>query len=290
MTSSISQDGSSITITNCTVTFNSSFDPSTGVAVITVTPTGTSASQLVSTMPALLDGQPGPSPQLRNVNLTQIAYGTSLPSPAGSFSTVSPGGSGVPAVYDLNLSLNSGAPGTAGANATLGAASDLSGTPTVGYALTCDQTSPSTAFDYAAMPFGFVSVPTTINSTSGNSTTRTLCTVGVAAQPYPWYPWVSGSCVIGGTANTRVDLWASLASPSGQKVAYGDGYTGDTGAAGPSRLTVNLPTTLSLAKVAANATATIYFVAAQQNTGVGDNWTTSSATTRFTVGGLVVPS
>jgi hypothetical protein len=290
VTSNISQNGQSITITNCTVTFNGSFNPATGVAAITVTPTGTSASQLVSTMPALLQGQPGQPATFRNVNLTQIAYGTSLPSPAATVSTVSPGNAGTPAVYDLNLNLNSGAPGSNGTNATLADASDLSGTPTIGYALTCDQTSPDEAFIYAAMPFGAVSVPVTINSTSGNSAQRTLCSASFPALPYPWYPWASGSCIIGGTANTRVDLWAALTSPTGQIVAYADGYTGDTGVLGARSLVVNLPTTLSLAKVPANTAATVYFVAQQQNVGVTDNWTTSSATTRFSVGAMLVSS
>jgi hypothetical protein len=288
--SNLTQSGTSLTITNCTVTFNGGFDPSTGTAAITVTPTGNNASQLVATLPGLVNGQPGQPAQFRNVNLTQIAYGTSLPSPAATVSTVSPGGAGVPALYDLNLNLNSGAPGVNGTSGTLGGASDLSGTPNVGYSLTCNQTSPSTTFNYAAMPFCVVGVPATTNSTSGNGVTRTLCTVGFAALPYPWYPWVSGSCVVSGTANTRVDLYASLASATGQIVAYNDGFTGDTGVAGSRNLTVNLPTTLSLAKIAANTTATVYFVAQQQNLGVTDNWTTAAATTRFTVAALPVSS
>jgi len=135
-----------------------------------------------------------------------------------------------------------------------------------------------------------VGVPATVNSTSGNSATRTLCSVGFAALPYPWYPWVSGSCIISGTANTRVDLWASLTTPTGQIVAYADGYTGDTGVAGPRALAANLPTSLSLAKIPANTTATIYFVAQQQNVGITDNWSTAAATTRFTVAALPVSS
>jgi hypothetical protein len=288
--SNLTQSGNSLTITNCTVTFNGGFDPSTGAAAITVTPTGNNASQLVSTLPGLVNGQPGQPAQFRNVNLTQIAYGTSLPSPAATVSTVSPGGAGVPALYDLNLNLNSGAPGTNGTSGTLGGASDLSGTATIQYAPLVSQTSPSVAFTYGALPFCVVSVPATINSTSGNSTTRTLCTASFAALPYPWYPWVSGSCIITGTANTRVDLWASLTTSAGQIVAYADGYTGDTGVAGPRVLAANLPTSLSLAKVPVNTTATIYFVAQQQNVGVTDNWSTAAATTRFTVAALPVSS
>ena len=288
--SNLTQNGQSLTITNCTVTFNGGFDPSTGAAAITVTPTGNNASQLVASLPGLVNGQPGQPAQFRNVNLTQIAYGTSLPNPAATVSTVSPGGAGVAAIYDLNLNLNSGAPGANGSSGTLQGASDLSGTANVGYALTCNQTSPSTTFNYAAMPFCVVGVPATTNSTSGNGATRTLCTVGFAALPYPWYPWVSGSCIISGTANTRVDLWASLTSATGQTVAYADGYTGDTGVAGPRVLAANLPTSLSLAKVAAGATATVYFVAQQQNVGITDNWTTAAATTRFTVAALPVSS
>jgi hypothetical protein len=73
-------------------------------------------------------------------------------------------------------------------------------------------------------------------------------------------------------------------------VAYADGYTGDTGVAGPRVLAANLPTSLSLAKIAAGATATIYFVAQQQNIGITDSWTTAAATTRFTVAALPVSS
>ena len=288
--SNLTVDGTSLTITNCTVTFNGGFDPTSGAAAITVTPTGNNASQLVATLPGLVNGQPGQPAQFRNVNLTQIAYGTSLPTPAATVSTVSPGGAGVPALYDLNLNLNSGAPGVNGTSGTLGGASDLSGTPNVGYAVTCNQTSPSTTFDYAAMPFGVVGVPPTTNSTSGNGITRTLCTVGFAAQPYPWYPVAFGSSIVTGTVNTRVDLYASLTTNTGQIIAYADGYTGDVGLTGPRALVAQLPTTLSLAKIAAGATATIYFVAQQQNVGVTDNWTTSAATTRFTVVAVPVSS
>jgi hypothetical protein len=140
------------------------------------------------------------------------------------------------------------------------------------------------------MPFCVIGVPTVVNSTSGNSATRTLCTVGFAALPYPWYPIVSGSCIISGTANTRVDLFAAMNSTTGQQVAYADGYTGDTGSAGARVLAWNLPTSLSLAKVPANTTATIYFVAQQQNVGVGDSWSTAALTTRFTAGALLVSS
>lgn len=289
----VSPDGTSITITNCTITFNSALDPSTGVATITITPSGG-----LGTLPAVLAGAPGQPATFRNVNLTQIPNGTSLPNPAASVTTVSPGGVGIPAVYDLNLNLNSGAPGANGTNATLHTAGDLATTatfgtitPTVQYALAVNDTTSGGHFTYQPFPFGVIEVPATYNSTSGNSAgPRTLAQVQFPAMPYPWYPIVSGSCVISGTANTRVDLSAVLTTTSGQIVGYNDGFTGDTGATGSRVLAWNLPTNTSLAKVPANTTQNIFFVANQMNGGITDNWTTAAATTRFTAGAIMVPS
>jgi len=286
--SNVTLDGNSLTISNCTITFNNAFDPTTGVASITVTPAPGGMSTLISTLPALAAGQPGPSPQFRNVNLTQVAYGTSLPTPAATATMVSPGGSGVPAIYDLNLWLNSGAPGSSG-SFLIHAATDFIGTLTSRLALVVDPAG-SGNITTTSMPFGLVSVPATISSTSGNGAQRTLATATFAPQPWPFYVWAGGSCIIGGTANTRVDLWASMGSAGGVQIAYADGVTGITSADPPAVLVPDLPTSLTTAKVAANTAATAYFIAQQQNGGITDNWSTTAATTRFSVMAVPVPS
>jgi hypothetical protein len=277
----ISVDGNSIVITNCTVTVDNAFDPTTGVATITITPTGG-----LGTLPALVDGQSGPSPQLRNLNLTQVPYGTALPNPAGSFTTIVPPGSpGVSAVYDMNISLNSGAPGSLSAY-TLSGASDISGSPAAKNVIT--RNSSNNGFVYSPRLVGPLGWASSYNDTSGTGAgPRTLTQLTIPAQTFAYYPICIGSTVVNGTANTQVNLQAYVGSTAGNLVGIGFGVAGV-----PAQTVILQPgipagSNGTYGQVASGSTATLIFAATQVASTV-DAWSTSKNTTSFLVFGLAV--
>lgn len=269
------------------VTFAGAIDPLTyGTATLTFTPSGG-----VSNLPALVQGDPGPAPTLRNVNVTQVAYGVS-PS-TSTWTLVTPG---PPPVYDLNLYVNSGQQGTAGTNATISTASDLEGGPpgsgTDGYTLywvNADSkwkiSAPKrTIYPYAALNSSFAA------AYNGNAGYYIVSSIGVPSQPYAWRPKVHAGLYAGGTLNTHVDLVARLNNATtGDQVGYGLGV----GGVGPYPITMQSAFGASVAgastygQVSAGSAATIYLVAAQVNT-TNDSWTTTNTNGYFTV--EVVPS
>jgi hypothetical protein len=71
-------------------------------------------------------------------------------------------------------------------------------------------------------------VPSSISSTSGNASPRTLASIAVAGQLFAWRPKVSGFVVVGNAADTHVDLFATIGATNGDQVGYGPGITGST--------------------------------------------------------------
>lgn len=276
----ISADGNSLTITDCDITFNNAFDPSTGIATITITPKGG-----IGTLPGVLQGQPGLPPVFRKVNYTPIPFGQALPDPPASLTMISPGGPGVASVYDLDIAVNSGPGGPAGAT-SLSDMTDVSGSSFNQAVLTWDQSTNN--WIYTNLPFMGLYVPQTINSTSGSAASRVLASVTVPALTYKWVPMVSAQCVVSGTANTRVDLMATEVSPSGVRVAYGYGYAGQTSSSAPVVVSATANTNLSSVQVPAGQAETIYLSAVQQNSSTTDNWSTSQGTTTFSVWAMPV--
>lgn len=279
----ITTDGNSLTIDNCTITISNAFDPTTGVATITITPSGG-----LGTLPALLAGDPGLPPTLRNINYTPVPYGTALPDPAAEWTLIYPGGPGVAAVYDLNLAINSGAPGESGTFSITGA-NDLGGTQTNNYTLLWDAVSDQ--FLYAPLYLGSTYWPSTINSTSGytsQGTPRTLCQISVPALPFAWYPVVIGQTVVTGTINTQIELSANIGSTSGNQVGVGYGVVGQSYQTVVLQSSIPAGSTGSYGQVAANSAATI-ILSATQVASTTDDWATSSSTTSFMVTPNPVP-
>lgn len=271
----ITSDGNSITITNCTITIDNAFDQTTGVATITITPSGG-----LGTLPALLEGQPGLPPTLRNVNFNQVPYGTALPTPAASWTLVSPGGPGQAAVYDLNLNLNAGPPGTPGAY-KIANAQDLAGTAANNYTLVWNAL--SNEFQYQPQYLGKVYWPSTINSTSGftaQGTPRTLCQISVPALPFAWYPVVMGQCIVTGTVNTQIELSANVGSTTGDQVGVGYGVVQLPNQTVALASSIPAGATGTYGQIAANAAGTIVF-SATQVANTTDSWSTTSSTTSF---------
>lgn len=269
----ISVDGNSIVISNATITVNNAFDPTTGVASITITPLGG-----LGTLPALLEGQSGPSPLFRNINYTQLAYGVS--GAGASFTEIAPGGPGTPAIYDLNLSVNSGAPGTVG-SFLLAAAGDVIGTAENWFTVLYDTA--DSKFNLGLPPIGVKNWPTVANSTSGTGAgPRTLAQVTVPAQPWAWYPTVTGQTVVSGTVNTQVNIVANIGSTSGAQVGIGYGSPGLATQTVVMSDGVPPGSSTSYAQVAANTSATLVFSATQVGANT-DAWSTSDTTTVFSV-------
>lgn len=272
---SITSDGNSIVISNCTITIDNAFDPTTGVATITITP-----SDGLGTLPGVLQGESGPPPQFRNVNFTQVAYGTALPNPAATWTLVSPGGPGTPAVYDLNLWLNAGPPGTPG-QYKIANAEDLSGTASNNWTLIWNAL--TNEFQYAPQYLGTVYWPSSYNSTSGytqQGTPRALAQISVPALPFAWYPVVTGQCVVTGTVNTQIELSANLGSTSGNQVGVGYGVVQLPNQTIALASSIPAGSTGTYGQVAANTSATVVF-SATQIANTTDAWSTVASTTSF---------
>lgn len=278
MTQPITVDGNSIIISNCTITFNNAFDPTTGVASITITPAGG-----LGTLPGVLQGQAGYPPTLRNVNLTQIPYGEALP--ASTWTEINPGGAGEASIYDLNISLNAGAPGEI-ASFLITAAEDVVGA--VEDFTTLLWNSAVDAFQLTVPPVGVYVWPTVATATSGTTAgPRTLAQVTVPAQPWPWYPIVFGHTVVTGTLNTQVNLSANIGASGGVQVGYGNGVAGATAQSISLSSSPPAGTATSAPLVGTNTQATIVFTATQVGANV-DAWSTAAATTAFSVMALPV--
>jgi hypothetical protein len=271
----ITVDGNSITIDNATITLNNAFDQTTGAATITITPAGG-----VGSLPGILEGQPGLPPTLRNVNFTQVPYGTNPPNPAASWTLIYPGGPGVAAVYDLNLWLNAGPPGNAGSYA-IASSTDLSGTATNNTTLVWNALLDQ--FEYQPLYLGATYWPSTINSTSGftaQGTPRTLCQISVPALPFAYYPVPIGQTVVTGTINTQIEVSANIGSVSGNQVGVGYGVVGLANQTVALQASIPAGSSGTYGQVAANSAATIVF-SATQVANTTDNWATTASTTSF---------
>jgi hypothetical protein len=257
------------------VTFTGATDPlSTGVATLTLTPSGG-----VSSLPALVTGDSGPSPTLRNINVTTLDPATvPTPTQAGSFALVSPGSAGVAAVYDLNLSLLKGAKGDNGTNATISAASDLVGTLTNGYTLVYDTSTSKWTVAAPKRVVGPYTVPgASWNAPySGTAGRYVLASITVPAQPWDWRPDVFGRFyAVGAAPAVHVDAEVRVGdSTTGDLVGYGLGSTGAVTTpivVGPS-FSSAVPSS-TVGKVLAGAAATISLVAVRTSVSV-DSWST----------------
>jgi hypothetical protein len=268
----ITANGNSLTITGATITFNNAFDPTTGMATITITPSGG-----LGTLPGLLDGVPGPPPNLVLGTITTLSAGSNA---TATLTLLSPGGPGTPSNYQLNLGIPAGAAGSTGAF-NIHSAADLLGT--LQNKFTVLWNTATGQFNPAPLPVATTYYATSINSTSGTgSGPRTLSSIAIPAQSYDWFPDPSSSCVVTGTVNTQINLQAFIGSTSGNQVGVGFGVAG-------------VPTqTVSLHKGVPPGSATTYgivlagnsatiLLAATQVGATTDAWSTSSTTTSFQV-------
>lgn len=99
----ITVDGNSIIIENCTITLDNAFDPTTGVATMTITPSGG-----LGTLPGVLDGQPGLPPNMVVGTVSTLSPGSAA---TVTFNTLTPGGPGAPSTVQANFGIPQGAAG-----------------------------------------------------------------------------------------------------------------------------------------------------------------------------------
>lgn len=270
----ISVDGNSITITNCTITVDNAFDQTTGVATITITPSGG-----LGTLPALLDGQPGLPPALQIGTVSTLSAGSSA---TATLIELSPGGPGAASTYQLNLGIPAGAAGSTGSFLIQNATDLVNGAfGAIQNDWTLFWNSVTGKFNPAPLAVPHTYYASSINSTSGTGAgPRTLTSVVVPAQNYDWVPQPLSSCVVNGTANTQVNLQAFVGTTAGTLVGVDYGISGQTEQT--LRLLGALPGGASTPVITAGNTATI-LLCATQVASTTDAWSTASGTTSFSV-------
>lgn len=262
------------------VNFTDSSDVgTTGTATLTLTP-----NIGMTNLPALVNGLPGMPSDFRNVIVNQVTAGTT---PPPSFLTlVTEGGPGVASVYDLTIFVNAGATGPATPFA-LSNATDLTGALTDKFVPVYSTTdhlwhvSPMLAGDIIS-----VTPVTGFTAFAGSGAQATLASLTIPSQPFAWRPDVGGYGLAQlGTANTRVDFFAYLNSPTtGDQVGYGRGVAGNLPPMVPLNRAFGAPTgaTLPYGVVPAGQQGVLFFVAKQMNS-TADGWGVAAADLAFSV-------
>lgn len=268
----ISVDGNSIIIADCTVTINNAFDPTTGTATMTFTPSGG-----LGTLPALLDGLPGMPPNLQIGSVTTLNAGTAA---TATLTLLAPGGPGTASTYSLALGIPKGQQGSPSIFSIQGA-EDLVGSLINGIILVWDELTGQ--FKATPPPLAVTVNASSINSTSGDGAgPRLLSSVNVPAQSWAWTPQPSASCVVNGTANTQVNLQAFVTNNEGPQVGIGfgvAGYPNQSITLGPG---VPTGSSSTYGQIAAGVSANILLYATQVGSNT-DPWSTSATTTSFQV-------
>jgi len=249
------------------------WDPSSNVFIAVAAPTGG-----VLNYPVLAQGDPGETPEIDNtVNYTPLAWDDPTEDSA-SFTETSPN------VYQLNLALHQGEPGTDG-DTVLNPADFAGAAPGKVIVLNSD----ASAFVLQTQKIGDRFFPTSYNSTPSGNAAYTLCQVGLGPFDFDWRPECHGSCRITGTgADVRVDLLARLgttgiSTPETSGNIVGRGLGGSGVGPVPTTLIPALPigSVATYDRVLSGNTATIYFRAERQSG--TETFTTSNTDTTFWV-------
>lgn len=275
-------DGNSLIFTG-TLTVSNFTSPTNGVCTLTLTPSGG-----VGSLPALLAGEPGQPTNFTVGTVTTLSPGADA---TFTLTQTDAGGAGVAAAYTIDVGLPQGQDGNDGTSGTLAGCSDLTGTAALNKVPVVTGTGP-TAFTYTKLPFGFVVNPSSITSWTNVSgvATKQLTTVAIAAQPWPYIPVCLATVTVAGTANTVVNLQASLTAGvrSGDIIGEANGYAGQA----TQTLVMNsgFGSTLTgsgYGVVAANTTANIVLNAIE-TASTADLWSISNSTASFTIIGIPV--
>lgn len=215
------------------VTFTGATDPlSTGVATLTLTPSGG-----VSNLPALVNGTPGMPPTFRNITVTTLdPTVTPTPTQSATLTLVSPGGAGVASIYDLNLSLLKGTPGTPGATGHILGSSDFSNSPANGQVPVYNSSNSLVAWTtLTPIAAPYFTIPgtafTALNETASGVRDIVVSTT-IPAQTFRYRPIVSGDLEVTGAVGMRIDAEVRMGPQttattttaiSGTLIGYGRG-------------------------------------------------------------------
>lgn len=260
------------------------FNPDTGVAYLILTPNGGTGQ-----IPFMAQGLPGLSPIFDSITVEYIDPDVALPSPNPVQTLVNPGSNGIASHYNLKFYMHQGEQGPPGEN-TISTSTDLDpsvtlGSGTNGFTLLYNST--TGLWVPSSQKVGNQYVPGAIDATAyTNTSTRTLASVNVTAQPFPWRPRVFATTTVTGSADTRVNLYARLNnSASGDQIGFAKGVAG--AAPPPMVLIPSAPAGSNMpgahGRVAASTAATIYLVA-EQKAASSNSWSTvASPDTTFWV-------
>lgn len=259
-------------------------DPEGQVYYLIGTPQGGAGS-----VGPLVQGDPGKHTEFQEtVDFTALAWDDPTPASA-SVIEVTPGSDTVSQVVKLAVALHEGEPGADGVTSI----SLASITGTAAYKKIPQVNSAATGFEYTSQKAGDVYRPASIVNTPSGNSGFTLCSVGVAAQPFDWRPQVSGYTVVteDGGNNVRVDLLARLQVGATSAETSGNIVGRCPGVASTERLVFSEGVPPGSAdgydRVPSGSAATVYMRCERQS---GTNWfTTSAATTRFSVRVQPVP-
>lgn len=301
----ITMDGNSLVFENVTITISNAFDPTTGIATLTITPAGG-----LGVFPVFAPGPPGPTPTFTIGTVTTLPPGSEA---SASLEQTSPGVIGgtvplyqggtatgnavvptsdnttydwyaTPPSYQVNVAIPQGQPGNPAVNSILDAV-DVISNPVEdiadGAVLLWNKA--AQAFGFSKLAYTPTFTASSMNSTSGTAQgPRVLGQITVPAQLFAWMPDPSASVVVNGTANTEVNLFAYVDAVGGDVV--GSAY----GVAGVPNQTLTLASGTppgspgNYGQIAAGASATIILVA-EQVASTMDPWSTSASTSTFSV-------
>ena len=275
-------DGNNLVFTG-TLTVTNFTNPANGVCTLVLTPDGG-----VGSLPALLAGDPGLPPTLTVNSVTTLSAGAQA---TFTLTKTADGGAGTASAYNVDVGIPQGQAGANGTNSTLAGCSDLSGTAAVNDIPMVTGISPTT-FAYTPFPYAFVANPATITSYSGvaGQATKQLAALSIAAQTFAWIPIVLATATVIGTANTVVNLQATLTAGArdGDIIGEAWGYAGQA----TQTLAINsgfgaLMSSSGYGVVPPNTAASIVLNAIE-TAATPDSWGISNTTASFTVVGIPV--
>jgi hypothetical protein len=262
---------------NGTVNFPAGTNLASGAGIAIFGPNGGTTN-----FPAVEQGEPG-LPPIINFTVTQVAFGTTLPSPNPTVTLVTAGGAGVASEYNVTIFLNAGEPGTATVDtATLTAA--IEGTAAALFDIGFDATNNELQWQPKLVGNWYYSG--TVGATDSTTVTvKNMTSIAVPGQPFAWWPEVAGYGNVVGAVDTRVDIVARLnsstpasgtgsGSGTGQELGRGFGAAGATPP--PTSVVPNMLAIGSDNIVAAGTAATIFFNAENQ-TSSSNAWNTTSS-------------
>lgn len=271
-------DDGSVVLSDATITWAAGTNNVTGQGIMVITANGVAFN-----FPALATGPAGPSPTF-TITETQVAHGTTLPSPNPAV-VFTPASGVTPPNYALTFYVNAGQDGASAANTLISPApSDLEGTPSAGMIIGYSVADTKAQWQPKPVANWYWASPSA--TSSNNTSAKNIASIAVPAQPFDWWPEVQAQTTVIGAVDTRVDLVARIASTSGEICAYGYGAPG--AAPPPFWAFSNGLAVGSSNIISAGSAATIFLMAENQTASVAA-WNTTSSTT-FQVRPSPVPS